>query len=250
MLWDAYIASFHSEKPGITEEVLALSYDSDGMTPYQWMGETLPEGSSVLDVACGSAPLLRTGWGGDWHGIDRSREEIARIPSAWRASALIGSIDSLPFEREEFDAVVCSMALMIVDPFFKCLAEMMRVLRKGGLFIALLPGSTTGMTAFERMRWGRLMLALHIPRLAYPNSSYVQHLPSLLHTAGADHVTVTDRCYRYSIDSPAMGERLVQSLYLPGVSPARLKKASDRASQWVGVSMPLPIQQIVATKRG
>ncbi|MGH3797938.1 MAG: hypothetical protein ACRDSP_23990 [Pseudonocardiaceae bacterium] len=56
MAWDDYLAGFHRDRAGITDEVLRRSHDG-AITPYEWLMAAVSDHAVVLDVACGSAPL-------------------------------------------------------------------------------------------------------------------------------------------------------------------------------------------------
>ena len=75
--WTAYLTAFHQDRPGITDEILGASR-SAGQNPYEWLLEVISGDENLLDVACGSAPLLQAGWKSPWIGVDRSPAELAR----------------------------------------------------------------------------------------------------------------------------------------------------------------------------
>lgn len=57
--WDGYLAAFHADRAGITETIFTAATDDGGATPYAWLRDAAPrdDGGTVLDLACGSAPL-------------------------------------------------------------------------------------------------------------------------------------------------------------------------------------------------
>jgi ubiquinone/menaquinone biosynthesis C-methylase UbiE len=95
-------------------------------------------GQRVLDVACGTGCLarellLRVGSRGSVVGIDLNEGmlNVARHKAPeidWRQ----GSAESLPFEDNSFDAVLCQFALMFFTDRRAAIREMLRVLRPGG----------------------------------------------------------------------------------------------------------------------
>lgn len=101
-----------------------------------------PRGARVLDVATGTGIVARrvaerVGHEGAVVGIDlnpnmlavaRNKAAQERIAVDWRE----GRAETLPFENEEFDLVLCQFALMFFQDRPNALAEMRRVLRKGG----------------------------------------------------------------------------------------------------------------------
>ncbi|NUR05351.1 MAG: class I SAM-dependent methyltransferase, partial [Streptomyces sp.] len=76
MSWPGYLAAFHQQRPGVTEAVLSHAHH-EGRTPYQWLLEAVPAHGSVLDLACGSAPLWPALRGRRCLGVDASAAELA-----------------------------------------------------------------------------------------------------------------------------------------------------------------------------
>ncbi len=246
--WDAYGMKFHNIHAGITEEVLIRSHNRKGETPYEWILQAIPDGTSVLDVACGSAPILRAGWEGEWHGIDRSAEELARIERRYRQYAVVGSAEVLPFEDATFDVVICSMALMLVQPLLQCLIEMMRTLREGGVIIALLPGDGSALTLRDRVMWARILAALRMRNLTYPNAAQLQHLCLLIEHAGGSVAEDQEQRFALPIAVPDDGALLVRSLYAPRASEHLIAGASHMVSRWEGQVIGIPLRRIVGRK--
>jgi len=86
--WTGYVAGFHAQHAGITEDVLEHARDSDGMTPYDWAAEAVTPGLTVLDLACGSAPMHAHLRAGAYVGVDLSAAEPmwqrpGGCPSRW-----------------------------------------------------------------------------------------------------------------------------------------------------------------------
>jgi ubiquinone/menaquinone biosynthesis C-methylase UbiE len=98
---------------------------------------------NVLDAGMGPGRLLdeldRRGW--TIHGIDLSPEMVAiaqtRSPTA-RDRLLVGSVESLPFPDESFDAVTATGVLEYAD-VSKALREFSRILRPGGFCVVSYP---------------------------------------------------------------------------------------------------------------
>lgn len=98
----------------------------------------IKDGNRVLDVACGTGCLTReirarVGARGSVVGLDINEGmlDVARrtVPEVdWRQ----GAAESLPFEDDSFDAVVCQFALMFFTDRRAAIREMLRVLRPGG----------------------------------------------------------------------------------------------------------------------
>ncbi|MEZ4417362.1 MAG: methyltransferase domain-containing protein [Gemmatimonadota bacterium] len=98
----------------------------------------LTPGERVLDVACGTGALTRVaaarvGPAGSITGLDANPEmlEVAQRVAPgleWRR----GRAEALPFDDDNFDAVVSQFGFMFFDDQVGALREMMRVLRPGG----------------------------------------------------------------------------------------------------------------------
>lgn len=98
-------------------------------------------GAQVLDVACGTGTLARavqfeTGLSGRVIGIDNNEKmlESARKKSSgieWQ----LGDATALPFEKNQFDRVVCQFALMFIVNRVGVIKEMLRVCKPDGLVV-------------------------------------------------------------------------------------------------------------------
>jgi SAM-dependent methyltransferase len=239
--WAAYVGRFHHDRPGITEDTLgrARDHDPDGrpIDPYQWLAEPLPAVGTVVDLACGSSPLRSRRVTAEWVGVDRSTAELFRAPDRVTERLVCADAAALPLVTGSCAAVVCSMALMVLQPLGVVLAEIRRVLRPGGTVVFLLPG-TYPFSARDVARYARLLFALRRRTLAYPNDRALVHLEAQLRAA---ELTVTDDQRRRFV--LPLGDRdarlFVRSLYLPGVSDARLRAAEARAGRWAEIGIPL-----------
>lgn len=242
--WSGYLSTFHDERPGITEEILAASA-SDGRNPYGWLLEVIPGDVDLLDLACGSAPLLRAGWKGPWTGVDRSRHEVELARRIAGPRVVRAEADRLPLADDRFSAVACSMALMVLQPLSGCLGEVSRVLAPGGTLTLLLPGGAGPLSAGDLKKWVGLLVALRRPRLSYPNQHLGRRLVPYGSRNGLEVVRDDRRRFAHHIASRRAAERFVDSLYLPGVPDRRRDAAHRTARSWVGTDIGIPLRRLV-----
>ena len=183
--WPGYLAAFHADRAGITEDVLEHALDAAGATPYDWAAQAVLDatvhGDLVVDLACGSAPMAGRLPRRRYLGLDLSSAELA---AARGAGAQVGQADAahLPLQTGTVDAVVMSMALMLV-PLEGALAEVVRVLRPGGVFVATVPHNRP-MPAVDWLRYARLCLSLRHAGLRYPNDAALQSASERFAAAG------------------------------------------------------------------
>lgn len=95
---------------------------------------------NVLDVACGTGDmvveLLKHGC--TVTGVDLSEEMMAIArQKAPAATFMLADAERLPFPDEAFDAVTCAFGVRNFVHLEKGLAEMMRVLKTGGMMVIL-----------------------------------------------------------------------------------------------------------------
>lgn len=244
--WRDYVRGFHDQRPGITEEI--LTHASDGTSPYQWVVEAVGPGPGpVLDLACGSGPLGPVLANRGWIGADVSAGELSLATRHGAGPVILSDAVRLPLADASAGSVVCSMALMVVQPLDACLSEVARVLRPGGTVVALLP-SDRPLTASDTARYTRLLLALRTRRIQYPNDDQLDRMAAVMGDHGLR--VLDDRRRRFScpITSPTVGVMCVRSLYLPDVDPPRLAAGERVARGWVGTEIGLPLRRVVAVR--
>ena len=146
----AHLKTVHQNNAGFTEKCASLCRDKAGRNSYEWLAEIVPDvdGIRVLDLACGSGPLLKILYDRNKNfklkGADISPEELelakARLPK--------GSVDLLELKAQNLtaiddnsiDVVLCHWALTLMNPITPVLNEIRRVLSSGGKFAALVNG--------------------------------------------------------------------------------------------------------------
>lgn len=246
--WPVYLDRFHAEQAGITERILNRCR-SDGLDPYQWCADPVADRRGpVLDIACGSAPMAADLLG--WIGIDCSTAELATAQTAGRGPLIRSSATDLSVARSATDAVVCSMAMQVIQPVAAAIAEVGRVLRPGGRAVLLLPA--TGPLGWrDALVYLRLQATLR-RRIRYPNDRALASHP-LSATSAPVGLTVTSdqrRTFSLPLASDKEVAELVHSLYLPGISPRRLRHARRGLSGRVGSDLGVPLRRVVLDRAG
>ncbi len=246
--WTRYLADFHRARPGITEDVLGQSRSAHGLTPYDWVTAPIPLGARTLDLACGSGPGLRVRPSEPWVGVDRSSSELARAVRSGSSNVLQADAGHLPFADASFDGVVCSMALMLVQPLERTVAEVLRVLAPDGLFVVTMPGSRP-LRVRDVARYAVLLGRLDRARLAYPNGCGTLRWRARLRRGGFEVIEDTRTRFDFALTSPEHAQLFVASLYLPGVSRAALARAERLAATWVGSDIGIPLRRLTLARR-
>ncbi len=166
--WDDYLARFHDDEAGITEDLLGRTSD-DGTDPYTWCAEPLRSRSgTVLDLAGGSGPMADH-LGPAWVGVDTARGELAVARAAGRTALAQGSATQLPVPDAAVSTVVCTMSLQVIAPLTDALVEADRVLDEQGRLVLLLPASRP-LGWRDGWTYLRLQVALRAV-IRYPNGA-------------------------------------------------------------------------------
>ncbi len=218
------------------------------MGPYGWVVEAVGDGP-VVDLACGDGPLALELAARDWVGVDLSHAELAAARRQGASRVALADVAALPVAEGSAGSVVCSMALMLVQPLDRVLSEVARVLRPGGIFVALLP-SRQPLRPSDAMRYTRLLIALRRRRLVYPNDRALDDVGGLMGRYGLRLVDDQRRRFGCLITSPEVGVMCVRSLYLPDVEAARLAAGERVGRHWVGKELGLPLRRLVAVRGG
>jgi len=237
--WDRYLAEYHDALPGITEDVLAGARDEEDRSPYDWLAEAVPVGAHlVVDLACGSGPLAGVLGHDRVVGVDRSAGELARAAASggcWlRADAL-----ALPIRGGSADAVVTSMALMLLRPLGAVLGEVGRVLRPGGVLVATMPIRARTPGPAEAPAFAEILNALGQAGADYPEPlgrAVADRFAASGLTLHGDETATFAR----TVQHPADAERVVRSFYAPGAGAARVTAAVEELQRRVR-SAPLEI---------
>jgi demethylmenaquinone methyltransferase/2-methoxy-6-polyprenyl-1,4-benzoquinol methylase/phosphoethanolamine N-methyltransferase len=142
------------------------------------------EGELVLDVGCGTGTLTvaakRVAGAGGVDGIDASPEmiEVAREKAAKKGLEVdfqVGLIEQLPFGDDHFDVVLSSLMLHHLpdDLKRKGFAEVYRVLKPGGRFLAVDLSGRAGLIGHIMALFGHGL-----------DESYIERLKAMAQEAG------------------------------------------------------------------
>ena len=251
--WADYLARYHEANPGITEDLLVSARDAAGRTAYDWLLEAVPSPASVVDLACGNAPVIRRlSGGGRAVGVDRSAGELARA-RATSPEALLVRADAaaVPLASATAEAVTASMALMVLHPLEDVLAEVARLLRPRGVFAATVP--LRPLTAgSERDQLAELMAQLGQTAIRYPEPLTAGSVAERF--AGAGLRVVEDSVGQFVRAVQAdEAELVVRSFYAPNTPLERVESvvtALRKRAASGPVAIPYRIRRLVALRSG
>ena len=145
-----HLKTIHQYNAGFTEKCASTCRDESGRNSYEWLAEIVPDinGTRVLDLACGSGPLLKILHDRNKNlklkGVDMCPEELAIA----KARMSDGAVDLFQLEaqnltainNDSIDFVLCHWALTLMDPITPVLNEISRILSSNGKFAALVNG--------------------------------------------------------------------------------------------------------------
>jgi len=246
-LWSDYLADFHQQRAGITEEVLAASVDDRGIDPYRWLADAVTATDGVVvDVGCGTGPMApRLTPGARWVGVDPAGGELAAAQGRRRAPVVQATAEALPVATGAAAGAVAAMALMVVADPVAALVEVRRVLVPGGRLAVLVPAARL-LSGGDTIRWLGVMAALGRRSLPFPHPEVIDDPTAVLRAAGAVVRHDESRSFAYPLADRSSAARLVASLYLPRVSLRRQAHARWVLSRLEGGHIGMPLRRIVA----
>jgi len=112
-----------------------------------------PRDRKWLDLGCGTGALSRAVLGRgvrDVYGVDPSAAFVAHGAASTPARFTVGDAQRLPFREATFGAVVSALVLNFVPDLEAALAEVQRVLERGGLAAAYVWDYSSGMQFLRR----------------------------------------------------------------------------------------------------
>ena len=159
-----HLRTVHQEHTGFTEACASSCRDEAGRNSYEWLAELVPDNEDlrVLDLACGSGPLLKILFDRNKNlnlkGIDMCPEELTLAKTRLINSG-VNLVESkaqnlTAINDNSIDIVLCHWALTLMDPIAPVLDEVRRVLTSEGRFAALVDGpmnAAPGYTAVHNL---------------------------------------------------------------------------------------------------
>ena len=156
-----HLKTVHQENAGFTELCASSCRDEIGRNSYEWLAELVPnnESLSVLDLACGSGPLLKILFDRNKNlnlkGIDMCPEELA-LANTRLINSGVNLIESraqnlIAINDNSIDIVLCHWALTLMDPIAPVLDEVRRVLTPKGRFVALVDGPMSAAPGYKEV---------------------------------------------------------------------------------------------------
>jgi SAM-dependent methyltransferase len=160
---EAFLLDWHARHTGGSSRLLRQGLLDDGRTGYELLAGVVPEGAegvAIVDLGCGDGELLahlvdRVGPDCRLVGVDISMAELAAAsarPELRCCHLVLEPAQDLTLPPRMVDFVLSHMALMLMDDVDAVMKGVARVLKRGGLFSALLgmrPLLTDGWRAFS-----------------------------------------------------------------------------------------------------
>jgi len=145
-----HLRTVHKKHTGFTEACASSCRDETGRNSYEWLAELVPDNEDlrVLDLACGSGPLLKILFDRNkklnLKGVDMCPEELAlakaRLVNSGANLFQSKAQNLTVINDNSIDMVFCHWALTLMDPIAPVLKEVRRVLTSKGSFVALVDG--------------------------------------------------------------------------------------------------------------
>jgi ubiquinone/menaquinone biosynthesis C-methylase UbiE len=122
-------------------DIKTLSYDDISRNAFYDQIDFKTKNMKLLDIACGPGHDLRfyrDTMGCDVYGVDSSEKEVTNAQKKiGKDNVRLGTADNLPFPDNNFDIVFCKYAPQAFEDIKLFYKEVLRVLKKGGIFMFL-----------------------------------------------------------------------------------------------------------------
>lgn len=148
--WREYLKEAHRASRSMTPQAFEKHKTNDGINSYQFLANQLRDLEAtpkrVLDLACGDghlAPYIQKSAGNSVEivGVDMSESELEvarRKQLGPRVAFKCETADSISEPDSSFDAILCHMAFMLMNPIDPVVKEIHRTLKPSGLFAAII----------------------------------------------------------------------------------------------------------------
>ena len=273
----AHLRTVHQHHAGFTETCASSCRDEAGRNSYEWLAEIVPDidGIRVLDLACGSGPLLKILYDRNKNlqlkGVDMCPEELAlakaRLPENAVDLIELKAQNLTAINDNSIDVVLCHWALTLMDPITPVLNEVRRVLSAGGRFSALVDGpmnAAPGYTDVHDLIYGYVQAKLPSYGEIDLGDPRIRGTDSLSHIVGEafPEANVTVETSVVSMEGPIaeVAETAAGFFYASFILPPEIRKTMlSKLSNLLTVSkqsrdferqgrFSMPISRLVITK--
>ena len=176
-----HLSSVHDNNAGFTEAVAWNCRDINGKNSYELLADIIDKNyhSHVLDLACGSGVLLdlcnrRYGSELELTGVDMNDAELQLARKRLSHTDIKlhhGLAQDLNFISDSsVDVILCHWALTLMDPVVPVLITAKRILKKNGIFAAIIDGDPAKATGYHEIH---NIIYEHVRR-EYPNYGEIE----------------------------------------------------------------------------
>ena len=245
---ETFLRKFHSQYAGGSSKV-RKARTSDGFSSYELLAQLVPHSEqplTVLDLACGDAPLLellhkRNQPNLDLIGVDMSPDELdlARHRlSSTTVDLRLERAQQLSLADNTVDYVLCHLAFMLMDPVENVVSEIRRVLKPGGLFAAIVNGEFIQGDAWEAFALAARDIIMQEGTgegvsIGDQRTYSVEGLTSLLNANSGFDEPITTKEFVLHFDGPIeqVKELLFSTYYVGFISPNGLETLNARTME-------------------
>ncbi|WP_119269353.1 class I SAM-dependent methyltransferase [Taklimakanibacter deserti] len=175
------------------EQMMGIWSGLAGKTFLDWLAP--PKALRWIDVGCGNGAftelLVENCAPSEVQGIDPSEGQLAYArtrPGARLAEFRLGDAMALPFPADRFDAAIMALVLVFVPEPAKAVAEMLRVVRPGGIVAAYMWDMPGGGFPLEPLLIEMRAMEITAPRPPQREASRMEAMLDLWNGAGLENV--------------------------------------------------------------